>query len=110
MSDMNYVHLLALLLHAENYTIDVRFVTVEQMPDIRFLTRHRAPVWMLFDAEDGLFKAPVPFEGGVGVLGVDFFEERRKIALRTGTEVNVVCHAGLRIRRKTRLPAGLCPP
>ncbi len=110
MPDVNNVHLLALLQHTVDHSVDMRLMAIEQMPEICILACDRAPVRVLFEADDGLFEAIVPFQGGVGVLSVDFGEEKRKVALGSGSDVNYVCHAGLRIRGKTPWPAGACPP
>jgi len=109
MPDVKHIHLLAPFPDTVYHPIEVRLAAVEQMPEIGILRGYRAPVRMLFQAEDGLAEAPVPFQGGVGVLGVDFGKEKGKVALRSGSEVNDVYHAGFRIRRKIPLPAGACP-
>ena len=80
MPDVKQVHLLAPLQDAVYHPIDVGLVAVEQMPEISILGGNRAPVGMFFQAEDGLFEAPVPFQGGIRVLGVDFVVKLRGAA------------------------------
>ena len=65
---------------------------------------------MLLKAQDELFEAAVPFQGSVRVLSVDFVEEISEVALRAGGEVNEVCRAELRTRRKIPWPVVPCPP
>jgi len=110
MPNVNYVHPPALFEDSVHHAIDVRLVAVKQMAEIRSLRCHRAPVRMLLKAENGLFEAPVPFQRSFGVLGVDFGKKMRKVALRSGSDVNEVCHIGLRTRRRIPLLAAPCPP
>src|SRR5262245_5730196 len=83
----------------------MRLVAIEQMPEFGILRCFRTAVWLLFETQDGFLKAPVPFEGGVGVLCIDGVKDERKIALRAGRDVNEVGHAAFRILRGTPSPA-----
>src|SRR5216684_2023801 len=74
------------------------------VPDVAesiFLARHRASVGIFFQAEDGLLETSVPFQGGLGMLSVDVPVQVVKVAPSAGGDVNDVCHAWLRTRRKT---------
>lgn len=104
------VHLLAPLYNAEDDTIDIRLVSKQQMPKSSILTCGRTSVWLLFEAEDCLLKTSIPFLGGVGMLRVDVGENERKVTLGAGSDVNEVCHARLRTRRRILLPAEPYPP
>jgi len=75
------------------HTIDMRFVAVEQMSQLVTLAGHRGSVRLLFQAENRFFEALVPSQGRVGVLGIDLPIQLGKVALRTGSDVNAVCHA-----------------
>jgi hypothetical protein len=84
---------LSFLHDTEYHTIDVGFGTVEQMSKLVFPTRHRASVGMVFQAEDRFLETPIPFQGDVGMLGVDLPVHVVKVALSAGGDVNDVCHA-----------------
>jgi len=56
---------------AEYRTVYVRLGTVEQMPVSGVLSCNGASVRLLFQAHDDLPKPSIPFQCGVGMLGVD---------------------------------------
>src|SRR5262245_39200586 len=87
----------------------MRFVAIEQMPEFGILRRFRTAVRLVFEAQDGFLKASIPFEGGVGLLGVDRVKDERKVALRAERDINEVGHAAFGIPRRTPSPAGPCP-
>src|SRR5437660_8124911 len=76
------------------------------MPEPVALLRRRAPVRLLFQAENCLLESAIPFQGRVGILSVDLHVDEGEIALGAGGEVNDVCHAWLQIPRKTLSLAG----
>ena len=88
--------------------MDVGLVAGEQMPEIWFLTCDGTSVWMPFQAEDRLFETSIPFPGSAGMLGVYVGKNERKVTPRTGGDVNAICHALLRTRRKILALAGPC--
>src|SRR5260370_20830770 len=61
------------------------------------------------EAKYRLLETPVPFQGCIGILGVDFSEQVDKVAFGAGSDVNEICHARLRSRRKTPSPGGPFP-
>jgi hypothetical protein len=69
------VERLNFLLGLENaiyYAIDMKLMTVEEAPQPFTSVNQRTAVWQFFQAENGLFESPIPFEGRVGMLCVDF--------------------------------------
>src|SRR5215469_3710897 len=75
------------------------------MPQPFTSVNQRTAVRQFFQAENGLFECAIPFEGRIGMLGVDFPVQIDKIALSSGSDANEVCHARLRTRRETSLRA-----
>ena len=56
----------------------------------------RGSGWLLFQAQFGFLKAPVPFEGGIGLLGIDGVKDEQEVAFRTGRDINEVGDAAFR--------------
>jgi hypothetical protein len=54
-----------------------------------------------FQAENGLPETPIPLQGCLGMLGVDCPVHVAKVAYSAVGDVNDVCHAWRRTRRKT---------
>jgi hypothetical protein len=54
---------LAIFLDPEDNAINVRPMSVKQMPKVGILWRDRASIRMLFQAKDGLFESSIPFQG-----------------------------------------------
>ena len=108
---MEYVNALLLLHDAVNHPIDVRLAAVKEVTELMLFRGSGTTVWLFVEAENSLFEASVPFQRCLRLLGVNFVVETRKISLSTGSDVNEVCHAWLRTRRRTLLPAGtiICP-
>ena len=52
------------------YAIDVRFMAVKEVPQLFTFADQGTPVRLFFQAEIGLFKGPIPFEGRVGGIGL----------------------------------------
>jgi|SRR5712692_770618 len=71
-SDGEHFHTLLSFQDAIDHTIDVRLVAVQQVSELVLLSRHGEPVRLRFQAEDSRSETPVPFQGGVGMRGVDF--------------------------------------
>src|SRR5713226_254804 len=70
------------------------------------LGRRGASVRMVLQTENSFLETPVRFQGCIGMSCVDFSVQVGKVALSAGSDVNEVCHARLRNRRKTPSPAG----
>ena len=70
--DMEHLNFFLILYNAMYYTIDMRFMAVEQMPQLFTPADQRTSVRQFFQAENGLFESPIPFEGRIGMFGVDF--------------------------------------
>jgi hypothetical protein len=102
---MKHINLFAFLQDTVYHAIDVRLVAIEQVPEIRILACHWAAVRISLEAKDCFFKAPIPFQSGVGILDVNFVIKMTKITLRAASDINEVCHAGFRNYRRTPLPA-----
>ncbi len=62
--------MLLVLQDAVDYTIDVRFVAIEQVPQLITFAYNGVPVRIIFQAQDGFFEPPVPFQGCVGMLSM----------------------------------------
>jgi hypothetical protein len=105
MPDMKHIHLFAFLKDAGYHAIHVRLAAVEQVSEVRVLACDRAPARMCLEAQDRLFETPVPFDGGVGMLATNSVVEISEVALPAGGDVKDVCHAELRNRRRTPVPA-----
>src|ERR1035438_2531785 len=103
---MEYVNALLLLHDAVNHPIDVRLAAVEKVTELTLFRGSGATVRLFFEAENSLFEAPVPLQRCVGLPGMNFVVQTGKISLSAGSDVNEVCHAWLRTRRRTLLPAG----
>jgi len=66
-ADVQHFNPLLSLQDAVYHTIDVGPVAVQQVPELVLLGRRRAAVWLLFQAENGVFEPPVPFQGRAGM-------------------------------------------
>src|SRR4030081_667285 len=89
-----------------NHAVDVRLVPIQQVPQLFLLRRRGASVWMVLKTENGPLETPVPFQGCIGMFGVDLSVQVGKVALSAESDVNEICHARLRSGRKTPAPAG----
>jgi hypothetical protein len=72
---MEHVRVLVLLPNAVNHTLDVRLVAIKQMSEVGDLQCLWTAVRMPLDTEEGLIDGLSPFQGSIGVLGVDFVKE-----------------------------------
>src|SRR6202030_2710892 len=90
---------------AIDLSINVRLISMQQVSELTFLSPHSTSVRLSFEAEDGLFEIPIPFQGRIGVFGFNFLVQVGKIALGAGGDANYVFHARFRTRRKIPLPA-----
>jgi len=61
--------------------VDVRFVPVQQMPELVAFWCDWAPVRLFFQTEYRLLDASIPFQGGAGALGIDIRVQLGKIPL-----------------------------
>jgi len=94
-ANVENVHLPVEFADSIYHTIDVRLVSIEQMSQMRVLPGHGTSMRMLFQAQDGVIETQIPLERGIRTSGFDFGVEKRKVALRSGRDINGVCHAGL---------------
>ena len=72
MPDVEHFNFLLILQDPIDYAIDMRFMTVEQVSQLFSPADQRTSVRLFFQAENGLFERPIPFQGCVGMLGIDF--------------------------------------
>ena len=105
MTNVEHFNKFLFLQDAVDNTIDMRFVTIEQVPELVTLARYRASIRLLLQAENGLLETPIPFQSQVRIFGVDFPVQVGKIALSAGSDVNALarlCHGGVRAVRTRR--------
>src|ERR1017187_3331606 len=100
-ADVQYFYPLLLLQYSVYCPVNMRLVPVKQMPELVALRCHRAAARLFFEAENRLPEAAIPFQGRVGMLGVDLPVQMGEITSGAGGKINQVCHARLRSLRKT---------
>jgi len=71
MADVEHVYLFLFLQDAKYHAVEMRLVPIQQMPQLFLLRRRGASVWMVLQTENGLLETPVPFQGCIGMFGVD---------------------------------------
>src|SRR5208337_1871625 len=100
-ADVEHFNSLLSLEDAVDHAINIRFLAVKQVPQLVLLPCYRAAIRLVFQTEDCLFNPQIPFQGLVGIHGVDLPVQASEIALSMGSGVNDVSHASLQTRRKT---------
>jgi hypothetical protein len=83
-ADVKHFNLFLFSRHAIYRAIYMRFVAVQQMPELIVFGRYRASVWLLFQTENRLFEPAIPFQGRVGIPGIDLPVQVGEIAARRG--------------------------
>lgn len=86
--DMEDIDLLLLFHDAIYRPVDVRFVAVEKVSELVILGGNRASVRLFFQTENRLPEPAIPFERGVGVVGVDPPVYLGQIALGASGDIN----------------------
>jgi hypothetical protein len=76
---MEHFNLLLFFEDSVYHAISMRFLAVKQVPQMVLLTRKRAAVRLLFQTENCFFDPQIPFQGLVGILGVDLPVQKSKI-------------------------------
>ena len=106
MPDMQHLDYFPLFNDAVDHAIDAMLPSIKQVPHCLFLGRYRTPVGILFQTENLLLQPYVPLLCGIGAGDADFVIRMLEVALRAGSDVNDVCHAGFQTRQKIVWQAG----
>ena len=81
MANVEHLDPFLLFQDTENHAMDVWLVSVKEVSKLVVLSRNRATVWHLLQAENRLFESPVPSECCFRVFGVDLLVQTDEITL-----------------------------
>ena len=80
-ADVEHLDMFLSFQDAIYHTINMRFVAVKKVSQPVTLSRQRTSIGVLFQAENGFFQSPIPFQGCGGMLGINLSIKVGKIAL-----------------------------
>ena len=98
---MQNLDLLLLLPDSVDHTIDMRFVAVEQMPELFALRGSGASIRMFFERQQRLRKTSIPAERSGRFARADVLVNDGKVMLGTSRDSNEICDAWIRTRQGT---------
>lgn len=102
MADVQYIHLLSSFVDSVNNPVNVRFPSVEEVPQRLVFRSDWTAERTQFEAQDSLAESRKPAVRCMGFSGVNFFVQDRKIAFSARCDPNEKGHGSLQIRRRTQ--------
>ena len=76
MPNVQHIHLLSLLANSINDAVDMRLVTVKQVPDRFIFGSDRTPVRITLQTKNGRLQTGVPARGGIGCIGMNIVKQK----------------------------------
>jgi len=73
---------------AVDHSINMRLVTMKQMPERTIFRRRGAAIGKFFQTENGLLETAVPAPGRLGVWSIDVFVQLGEVSLSARTDAN----------------------